>query len=77
MPKSLKSRAIRGIVQWFDSIKGIGFIKTEEGNMVFVNYTDLPIKNGNFIVLRANQSVEFDIKMGFRGPQAKNIRIMS
>lgn len=77
MPKSIvKSKAVGGIVQWFDSIRGIGFIKTDEGNLVFVNYTDLPIKNGNFIVLKPNQKVVFDIKLGARGPQAKNIKIV-
>ncbi|MBN2893347.1 MAG: cold-shock protein [Bacteroidales bacterium] len=74
---NVNSVSVYGIVQWFDSIRGIGFIKTEAGNMVFVNYTDLPIKNGNFIVLRPNQKVVFDISVGSRGPQAKNIKIVN
>ncbi len=69
------SDSISGTVQWFDSIRGIGYIKTDEGNLVFVNYTDLPIKNGNFIVLKTNQRVIFDITIGSRGPQAINIQI--
>ena len=74
--KNVKSKSISGTVQWFDSIRGVGFIKTDEGNLVYVNYTDLPIKNGNFIVLYSNQRVVFDIKSGSRGPQAKNIKIL-
>ena len=77
MPKKkVKSNSISGTVQWFDSIRGVGFIKTDEGNLVYVNYTDLPIKNGNFIVLNTNQRVIFDIKTGARGPQAINIKIV-
>lgn len=74
--KNIKSESISGTVQWFDAIKGVGFIKTDEGNLIYVNYTDLPIKNGNFIVLIPNQRVIFDINIGNRGPQAKNIQIV-
>ena len=74
--KKIVSESISGTVQWFDSIRGVGFIKTDEGNLIYVNYSDLPIKNGNFVVLHTNQRVIFDIKSGSRGPQAKNIKII-
>jgi len=76
MPPKVKNKKITGTVQWFDTIKGIGFIKTDEGNLVFVDYTDLPIKNGDFVVIRPNQKVKFDLITGQRGPEAKNIIIL-
>ena len=30
---------MKGTVKWFDSAKGYGFIKTEEGSDIFVHYT--------------------------------------
>ena len=71
-----RKKKVKGTVKWFDTTKGIGFIQTEEGNDIFVNYTDLPIKNGRFVTLQANQSVIFDISDGERGPQAVNITIL-
>ena len=47
-----RKNGVKGTVKWFDTTKGIGFIETEEGNEIFVNYTDLPIKNGRFITLQ-------------------------
>ena len=72
----IRQKQVKGTVKWFDSTKGIGFIQTDAGNDIFVNYTDLPIKNGRFITLQANQKVIFDIKEGDRGPQATNIKII-
>ncbi len=76
MPNNaIKTGLISGTVQWFDTLKGIGFIKTDEGNLIYVNYKDLPIRNGDFVVLKTNQRVLFEIKSGQRGPEAKNIKI--
>ncbi len=76
MPPKIKNKKITGTVQWFDTIRGIGFIKTDEGNLIYVDYTDLPIKNGDFVILHPNQKVKFDIATGERGPEAKNIIIL-
>jgi len=72
----VKTTKISGTVQWFDTIRGIGFIKTDEGNLVYVNYADLPIINGSFVVLKPNQKVLFEIESSERGPKAKNISIL-
>lgn len=69
-----KNKRQHGTVEWFDTTRGIGFIKTQEGNTIFVNYTDLPIRDGDFIILRPNQKVTFEIYQGVRGQQAKNIK---
>jgi len=75
--KYTKTKSIKGTVKWFDTTKGIGFLLSEEGSDIFVNYSDLPIKNGRFVSLEAGQKVEFDIDEGPRGPQAKNIIILA
>jgi len=65
-----------GIVEFFDPLKGVGYIKTQEGNSIAIEYKDLPIKDGQFVLLRKNQKVMFDIYMGEMGAQAKNITII-
>lgn len=76
MPNQIKKGPITGIVQWFDTMKGVGFIKTDEGNFVKVHYSNLPIKDGDFIIVKANQRVKFDIYEDINGPEAKNIVIV-
>lgn len=61
----------KGKVKWFDSRKGFGFIESEEGNDVFVHYTD--IQDEGFRSLDEGQEVEFQIKKGPKGEQATNV----
>ncbi len=68
---------IKGKVKWYDSTKGFGFIITEEGNDIFVNYNALPKSNGKFISLLADQKVVFEIVEGARGPQASNVQVVT
>lgn len=76
MAKKIKTTKVNGVVEWFDNTKGFGYIRTADGNKIFVYYADLPIKDGDFIALRANQKVAFDIFTGPRGAQAKNIDVL-
>lgn len=64
----------KGTVKWFNSQKGYGFITTEEGNDVFVHFTGLNMEG--FKTLEENQSVEFDITEGEKGPQAVNVSVI-
>ena len=57
----------KGTVKWFNSEKGYGFIKTEEGKDVFAIVAD------GFKSLEEGQNVTFDIEEGNRGPQATNV----
>lgn len=61
----------RGTVKWFNNQKGYGFISDEEGNDVFVHFSDLNMEG--FKTLEENQAVEFEIVNGAKGPQAKNV----
>jgi CspA family cold shock protein len=62
---------INGTVKWFNSAKGYGFIAQSQGKDVFVHYT--AIQDKGFKTLREGESVEFDLKVGPRGPQAENV----
>ena len=61
-----------GIVKWFSSQKGYGFISQEDGPDVFVHHT--AIQGEGYKSLQENQKVEFDLTQGPKGPQATNVR---
>lgn len=62
----------RGIVKWFDDIKGYGYIQGENGEDVFVHFTDIVQEKG-FRTLIPGNVVEFEIFMGELGPKAMNV----
>lgn len=64
----------KGTVKWFNSQKGYGFLTTEEGKDVFVHFTGLNMEG--FKTLEENQSVEFDVIDGEKGPQAVNVSVI-
>ena len=61
-----------GIVKWFNSEKGYGFISQEGGPDVFVHFS--AISGSGYRNLEENQKVEFDVTEGQKGPQAANVR---
>ena len=63
-----------GIVKWFNSEKGFGFIEIEGGKDVFVHST--AIKAAGYDSLDEGQKVEFDVENGPKGPQAINVVIL-
>ncbi|WP_333618357.1 cold-shock protein [Dietzia sp.] len=63
----------QGTVKWFNAEKGYGFIAPEDGSAdVFVHYSE--IQGNGFRTLEENQSVEFEIGNGQKGPQAMGVR---
>jgi len=62
---------INGTVKWFNNTKGYGFITQNIGADVFVHYS--AIQEEGYKTLREGEEVEFDVKMGPRGPQAENV----
>jgi len=66
-----------GTVERFDTTKWIGFGMTDEGNTFMINYTDLPIKNYDFVIPTEGERVSFNIEHTKRGPMAKNIKIFN
>jgi CspA family cold shock protein len=61
----------QGTVKWFNSEKGYGFIRQENGEDVFVHYS--AIAGDGFRSLDEGQQVEFDVTPGRKGPQASNV----
>ena len=64
-----------GNVKWFNDSKGYGFIQRDSGGDVFVHYSD--ILGVGFRTLSEGQRVEFEVQEGAKGPQAKNVHIVS
>lgn len=61
-----------GRVKWFDSKKGYGFIEQENGEDVFVHFSN--IAGAGFRNLEDGEEVTFDIVQGAKGLQAQNVQ---
>lgn len=65
----------QGTVKWFNGEKGYGFITPEDGSKdLFVHFS--AIQGSGYRSLDENQSVEFDVTQGDKGPQATNVRAL-
>ncbi len=63
-----------GVVKWFNSSKGFGFIKRDEGEDIFVHYS--AIREKGFKALEEGQKVEFSVEEGGKGLNAKDVKII-
>ncbi|WP_419727107.1 cold-shock protein [Terrisporobacter petrolearius] len=63
-----------GIVKWFNSEKGFGFITVDGGEDVFAHFS--AIQTDGYKTLEEGQKVSFNVVKGARGPQAENITIL-
>lgn len=61
----------QGKVKWFNESKGYGFIESEEGEDVFVHFSE--IQSEGFKTLKEGQEVEFEKTQGKKGPQARTL----
>lgn len=61
-----------GKVKWFDAKKGFGFIEQENGEDVFVHFSN--ITGDGFRSLEDGEEVEFEITQGEKGLQAQNVK---
>ncbi len=60
-----------GVVKWFDSKKGYGFISVEGGDDVFVHFS--AIRSDGYKTLDEGQKVEFETEHGPKGLQAVDV----
>lgn len=66
---------ITGTVKWFDSAKGFGFIKPDDGSKdVFVHFKE--IQGTGYKTLNENDKVEFKVARGDKGLAAVDVRIV-
>jgi CspA family cold shock protein len=63
-----------GVVKWFDTTKGFGFIKQDSGEDVFVHYS--AIVAAGFKALEEGDSVSFNVEQGNKGPVATNVEVV-
>lgn len=63
----------KGTVKWFNTLKGYGFITDENGQDVFVHYSNIVSEKG-FKNLYEKHPVEFDVVETERGAQAVNVK---
>ena len=63
-----------GTVKFFNNEKGYGFISREQGDDVFVHYSN--IQASGYRSLEEGQRVEFDVAPGRKGEEAQNVRLI-
>ncbi len=66
---------VNGIVKWFNSRKGYGFITTDKGEDIFVHFSGILDDESGFRTLYEGDKVDFEIVEGQKGKQAKDVRI--
>ena len=71
-----------GKVKWFNESKGYGFIESENGQDLFVHFSEIQGEGFKTLVegqavtfktLNEGQTVEFEESMGQKGPQASKV----
>jgi CspA family cold shock protein len=63
-----------GTVKFFNNEKGYGFISRDDGEDVFVHFSN--ISGSGFRSLEQGQQVEFEIGPGRKGDEALNVRVV-
>lgn len=61
-----------GKVKWFNEKKGFGFISTDDGEDIFIHYSE--IESDGFKTLTQDQRVTFEMKEGPKGLQAIHVK---
>ena len=61
----------QGTVKWFSNEKGYGFIEREDGEDLFVHFSEI-VMDG-YKTLTQGQRVEFEIAQGDKGLQASHV----
>ena len=64
----------QGTVKFFNAEKGFGFISREQGDDVFVHFSN--IQGDGYKSLDEGQHVEFDVAPGRKGEEAQNVRVI-
>ena len=65
---------MKGKVKWYNTIKGFGFIESENGEDIFVHHTGI---TKSYEKLIPDQKVEFETKSGEKGLSAINVKTIA
>jgi cold shock protein len=68
----VRAQIATGTVKFFNAEKGYGFISRDQGEDVFVHFSQ--IQGEGYKSLVEGQSVEFDVAPGRKGEEAQNVR---
>ncbi|MCQ3814788.1 MAG: cold-shock protein [Acidimicrobiia bacterium] len=63
-----------GTVKFFNNEKGYGFISRQDGEDVFVHFSN--IDGSGFRTLEEGQKVDFEIGPGRKGDEALSVRVV-
>jgi CspA family cold shock protein len=72
--KEVSEHVATGTVKFFNAEKGFGFISREDGDDVFVHWSN--IEATGYRTLNEGQQVEFEVAPGRKGEQALNVRAL-
>jgi CspA family cold shock protein len=72
--KKREKQVAIGTVKFFNAEKGFGFISREQGDDVFVHFSN--IQGSGYKTLDEGQRVEFDVAPGRKGEEAQNVRVI-
>ncbi len=61
----------KGRVKWFNETRGYGFITNQEGEELYVHFTD--IQGRGYKTLVEGEEVEYEVKSSEKGKQATNV----
>ena len=64
----------QGTVKFFNADKGFGFISREQGDDVFVHFSN--IEGDGYKTLDEGQRVEFNVAPGKKGEEAQNVHVI-
>ena len=68
------NKTINGTVKWFNDAKGYGFLSAEGvDDNIFVHYSAINHGIDTFKTLKEDETVEFELVTGPKGPQAFNV----
>jgi CspA family cold shock protein len=62
---------VKGTVKWFNGSKGYGFLSQENGEDVFVHFSE--IQGDGYKSLTEGDAVEFEVSNGKKGLQATSV----
>jgi CspA family cold shock protein len=66
---------VQGEVKWFNTAKGFGFIRQDDGDEIFVHFRS--IRGSGRRGLRDGQRVSFIIAQSDKGPQAEDVEALA